>query len=83
MWFATVPVAVPPSPNVHDQPLMVPSVSLEVLPSTVSARFAALEVNAAVGATFGAVTETAFETTPVAPSSSVTVSVTVLVPAVA
>ncbi len=48
-----------PSPKSHAYDAIVPSLSLELLPSNATDRFVALDVNAAVGATFaGAVTVT-------------------------
>ena len=72
-------VDVVPSPKVQAEPLMDPSGSLlEFVKLHVSAL--QLDVNAAVGGWFGALTVTECDTLPVAPWLSVTVSVTVNVP---
>lgn len=46
------PVPVVPSPKSHAYEAIVPSESVEALPSTATVRFVAVAVNAAVGATF-------------------------------
>jgi hypothetical protein len=74
---AVAPVAVWPSPNAHAQLTTEPSASAEPVPSNEHARFVQARVNAAVGAALAGATVTVCETEPVAPSSSVTVSVTV------
>ncbi len=71
------------SPKVHEYEPTVPSGSLEVEPSKDAVRSAAVQVNRAVGAWFGAgATVTSLVVEVVASSLSVTVSVIVYVPAV-
>ena len=80
VWVAAEPVpAAVLSPQTHDQLTMEPSGSVDVDASTDRVRSLAEAVNDAVGATFagGAETVTWPVTVPMAPSSSVTVRVTV------
>ena len=78
MAVAPEPLAVP-SPQFHEYDATVPSASVELEPLTETARLVSVWVKAAVGAWFGggAVTVTSAVSVSVAPSSSVTVRVTV------
>ena len=81
-----IPVPVPPSPKFQLRAVIVPSESLDAAESTDAVRSAAVAVNDADGGWFGGggpVTVTCRVVLAVAPSSSVTVNVTVYVPAVA
>ena len=71
------------SPQFHVYDAMVPSASVEVEPLTDTLRSASVWVNAAVGGWFGGgvVTVTWLVVVPVAPSLSVTVSLTGYCPA--
>jgi hypothetical protein len=74
---AVAPVAVAPFPKSHAHPLIAPSASLDVEPSTVIAPpETAGAGNRATGSAFGAVTATVRVVLAVAPALSVTVSVT-------
>jgi hypothetical protein len=80
---AVAPVAVWPSPNAHAQLTTEPSASAEPVPSNEHPSPVHDGANAAVGLAFAADTVTLWVTVPVAPSSSVTVSVTSYEPAAA
>ncbi len=79
------PVPVEPSPKSQAYDAMVPSGSLDVLPSNDTPRFATVEVNAATGGWLGggACTVMLLVMLVDADLSSVTVSFTAYVPAVA
>ena len=72
---------VAPSPKSHAYDSIVPSGSFEPELSNDTFAPVTVDVNAAVGSWFGAWTVTSCETVPVPPLLSVTVSVTVYVPA--
>ena len=74
-----------PSPNSQAYEATVPSASVDADPFTATANGDVVAVNDAVGAWFCGTsgTTTCCDVVPMAPSSSVTVSVTVYVPAVA
>ena len=77
------PVPVPPSPKSHVYAAIVPSGSEDPDASNAAADPVTVEVNAATGGWFAAVTVTCLDTEFVAPRLSVTVSFTKNVPATA
>ena len=71
--FCSVDVA--PSPKSHAHDAIVPS-SSELASVNATVRSVAVHVKSAMGARFAALADTVWDVVPVAPSSSVTVSVT-------
>ncbi len=77
MWLGLAAVLVPPSPKVHAYESMVPSESDDPELSKSTSRKSTVGVNAAVGTTLAASTETSCDTVAMPPLLSVTVRVTV------
>ena len=84
MWLGETPTPVFPSPKSQVRDTMLPSGSTESELSNDTSRLAGVQLNAAVGATFGTgATKTSWVIESLSPSSSVTVRVTGYVPCAA